>query len=244
MEIQEAPIALDEYAALDPLERVAWVDRRYGRRAILLSSMQKTAGVLMHLIHRARARIAILFVDTEFHFAETLQTRDRFVERYGLRIVTVHPALSPDEQRREYGCELHQFADGQPVCCELRKERPFLDAARAMRAGALVSGLMRSEGGSRAKIQPIGYDPRLLCPVYHPIFDWDEARVDAYAAEWGVPVHPLHARSYPSIGCAPCTTPVREGEDKRAGRWRHLKGSNGSRPHYCGVNYIDRGAGI
>ena len=233
-----------QFVSLDAEGRLKAIDEAYGDRALLLCSMQRTGGVLMHMIHRLSARTVILFVDTQFHFPETLEVRDRFIERYGLDIRTVYPELSPDEQRKRYGNELYNFVDGQPECCEMRKEKPFLKAARQMGIKAVIIGLMRSEGGARAGIEPIGHDPRLDCPTFYPLFDWTHEQIEAYSKEHELPVHALHAQGYPSIGCAPCTTPVRPGEDQRAGRWRHLRASDGSQPQFCNINFSDMGEGI
>lgn len=237
-------ITPEQFTAMDALERIKAVDAEYGEQALLLSSMQKTSSVLMHLIHRAKAKTVILFVDTQFLFPETLAVRDAFIEKFGLNITTAYPELSPDEQERHFGMKLYNFVDGQPECCNMRKEKPFLKVARELGIQAVMNGLNREEGGARKKIPPIGRDPRLNCPVYSPIFDWTEEMVDAYNTEHGVPVNALHFRSYPSIGCMTCTTPVEPGEDKRAGRWRHLRKEDGTQPQYCKINFSDLGEGI
>lgn len=228
-----------EFASMDALARVAAVDRAFGADALLLASMQKTSGILMHMIHRVGGRIRVIFVDTQYHFPETLALRDEFIRRYGISIETVLPDLTPDEQREKYGCELYEFVDGQPTCCNLRKEVPFLKHAAGFRAS--LSGLMRGEGGKRGELKPVGFDRRLSIPTFHPIFDWSFEDVDAYTKEHDLPVHPLYEKNYLSIGCAPCTTPVLPGEDRRAGRWRHLRTADGNQPIYCNINYSDGG---
>ncbi len=236
-------ISTDEFAALDALERVRAMDQIYGSKLLLLASMQKPAGVLMHMIHRIQAKTFILFVDTQFHFPETLALRDRFMEKYGLKITTVYPEMTPQQQREKFGVELYNFIDGQPQCCNMRKEEPFLHAAKREGIRATMSGLMRVEGSARAKLEPIGSDPRLGIPTYYPLFDWTFEQLDDYSREHDVPIHPLYAKGYLSIGCLPCTTPVLPGEDRRAGRWRHLRTADGKQPQYCNINYGD-GAGI
>lgn len=239
-----SPISPEDFARMDVVERIRAIDAAHGEKALLLSSMQRTSSVLMHLIHRARAKTVILFVDTQFHFPETLALRDEFMERFGLNITTVYPELTPEEQERKYGAKLYNYVDSQPECCNMRKEKPFLKHAWEIGTEALLNGLMREEGGNRGKISPIGYDPRLNSIVYRPIFDWTEEQVDAYNKEHDVPVNALHFQSYPSIGCMPCTTPVAPGESKRAGRWRHLRVENGAQPQYCNINFSDLGEGI
>lgn len=234
-----------EFTELDALERIRAIDREYGSKALLLSSMQKTSSVLMHLIHRAEAKTVIFFGDTGFHFHETLAVRDEFIRRYGLKIVTGEPRMTPEEQRRKYGDRhLYLYVDGQPECCDLRKTKPYLKYARLKKIEAKLDGLMRAEGGPRAEIEPIGVEGRLQIPEIHPIFDWNEQQVDEYIKEHDVPVNLLHSRGYPSIGCYTCTTPVTPGEGKRAGRWRHLRADDGKQPEYCHINFTDLGSGI
>lgn len=237
-------IPAERLAALAPLDRLKAVDEIYGERALLLASMQKTSGTLIHMISRIKARTMIVFVDTQFHFKETLDARDEFIRRYGVNIHTVFPEHTPEEQLRMFGRQLYNYVDGQPECCEMRKEKPFLKIAREMKIEAVINGLMRDEGNSRKQIRAVGFDPRIPATVYSPIFDWSEADVDAYSKEHDLPVHPLYAKAYASIGCEPCTTPIAPGEEKRAGRWRHLRQTDGKQPEYCGINFSDLGQGI
>lgn len=232
-------IDAETFAALDAVGRVQAISDAYGRDALLLSSMQKTSSALMHMIHRTGGKIRVLFVDTGFHFIETLAVRDAFIEKYGLQIDTAYPKMTPKEQFVEFNTDLWRHPDGQKICCGLRKEEPFLEAARG--TTAVMNGLMRAEGGKRKNISPVGEDQRLDCHMFHPIYDWTEAMVEEYNAKHNVPVNALHFNNFPSIGCTVCTTPVRPGEDKRAGRWRHLSGEDGTKPTYCNINFSDGG---
>ena len=229
-----------EFAAASALDRIRMIDAIYDARAIHLSSMQKTAGVLMHMIYRAGAQANIVFIDTQLHFPETLAIRDQFQEKYGLNITTVQPDLTPLEQNKWFSAELHRYVDGQPLCCHLRKELPLFQAVKRFQAKALITGLMRAEGNGRTDVPAISRDPSIKCAVFNPLFDWNSDRLESYIREYDLPVHPLYAQSYASIGCAVCTTPIKPGEDSRAGRWRHLRASNGNRPIYCNINYSDK----
>jgi len=232
-----------ELLAVDALARVRWAAETFGEGAVLLSSMQKTSSVLMHLLHRLGLRNEILFVDTGFHFHETLALRDEFMRRYALNIVTLYPEQTPEQQEEKFGCKLYKSTDGQPICCDLRKGKAFLDYMTSTGRTAVFGGLRRSEGGARGRLGVVGEDPRFGGHRVHPIIDWDDATLAAYLAEHRVPVHPLHGRCYPSIGCQCCTTAVRPDEEARAGRWRHLREGEGAGPIYCGINFSD-GSGI
>ena len=223
-------------------ERLRFGIETFGADAVLLSSMQKTASVLMHMIFEAKSNTDVLFVDTGFHFHETLALRDEFMRRYHLNVVTLYPALTPEQQEEKFNCKLWRTVEGQPVCCDLRKGKPFLDYMKRAHKKAVFGGLMRSEGKARARLSAISADPRFGGCKINPLVDWTAEQVDAYLADNDVPVHPLHSRCYPSIGCQCCTTPVMPGEDARAGRWRHLR-QDGDGPAYCGINFSD-GSGI
>lgn len=234
-----------------PERTLEWMLETFGSRAAMQTSMQKTGGVLMHMVSRIAPDMEILFVDTGALFPETLELRDEFVRRYHLNIRTLTPRTTMEEMTRQYGRELWLFEDeqlspGYHTCCELRKEAPFLDAVRG-HFDALAGGLTRDQGGARGAIQVLGADPRFGGLKVYPLAFWDEEQVNRYTVEHDVPLHPLYAKGYASIGCALCTTPVCPGEPKRAGRWRHIREKNptlGDQPMYCRINFEDRGAGI
>jgi phosphoadenosine phosphosulfate reductase len=104
-------------------------------------------------------------------------------------------------------------------------------------------GLRREEGGRRANLQPVSLDRRTGGYQLSPLFDWTTAQVDSYLEKHALPVHPLYAKHYASIDCFPCTTPIRPGEDARAGRWRHLREVDAGVGVYRGGNFSD-GSGI
>jgi len=232
-------------AALEPLsalDRIRWAVGQLGDDVVLLSSMQKTAVVLMHMFHRLGLGNEVLFVDTGYHFFETLKVRDEYMRRYRLNLVTLYPASTIEEQESVQGGKLFATIAGQPECCRMRKEAPLLAHLKTKRAPTLVNGLRRAEGGKRRNIKPFAEDRRTGGYQLSPLCDWTGADIAAYIAEHDLLVHPLHAASYPSIGCYPCTTPVQPGEDDRAGRWRHLRVLNADQaPEYCRINYSDGG---
>ena len=232
-------------AALEPLsalDRIRWAVGRLGDDVVLLSSMQKTAVVLMHMFHRLGLGNEVLFVDTGYHFFETLKMRDEYMRRYRLNLVTLYPASTIEEQERVQGGKLFATIAGQPECCRMRKEAPLLAHLKTKRAPTLVNGLRRAEGGKRRNVKPFAEDRRTGGYQLSPLYDWTGADIAAYIAEHDLLVHPLHAASYPSIGCYPCTTPVQPGEDDRAGRWRHLRVLNADQaPEYRRINYSDGG---
>ena len=227
---------------LGALERIRWAVDTFSEDVVLLSSMQKTAVVLMHLFHRLGLPNEVLFVDTGYHFHETLKMRDEYMRRYRLNVVTLYPDSTIEAQETLHAGKLFATLEGQPECCRLRKEAPLLAHLQTKRAPVLINGLRRAEGGKRGGLEPLGEDPRTGGYQLSPLYDWTGDDVGAYIADHGLLVHPLHAAGYPSIGCYPCTTPVQPGENARAGRWRHLRVLNAAAaPEYCRINFSDGG---
>lgn len=238
--LKEANQALAE---MNAIERTAYGIEKFGQGAVLLSSMQKTASVLMHIFYRLGVENDILFVDTGFHFHETLSLRDEFMRKYKLNIMTLYPDLTPEQQEIEYSCKLYQTERGQPICCDLRKGQPFINYMNKMGKQLAFGGLRRAEGKARANLEILSVDPRFKGYKLNPILDWSEAMVDEYLQKYEILAHTLHSKDYPSIGCQCCTTPIKTGEEARAGRWRHLREEGAEGPVYCDLNFSD-GSGI
>ena len=181
-----------------------WATDNFGPLMGLAASM--TDSVLIDLAVKVAPAIEVVFIDTGYHFPETLETVEVVRRRYGLnlRIMTV---AAHDE-------ELWKVDPGN--CCSAVKVGQ-LDRALAGKA-AWMSGLRRDEAPSRANAPIVGRDLRGLIKV-NPLANWTAADVDEYIARHDVPVNPLTLQGYPSIGCMPCTKPVAPGEDPRSGRW-------------------------
>lgn len=241
---------INEYLEALPAEGIIrWAVEEFGQeRLALQSSMQKTACVLMHMIAEIAPSVEVIFVDTGVHFPETLALRDKYAMQFGLNIKTYAPELSFEQQYERYGRHLYLYDDefdppGYRECCRLRKEEPFLKAVQG-RFDCVIGGLTRAEGGTRSRIAILSEDPRFSGYKLYPLARWDEASIDEYLKRHDLPVHPLYAEGYASIGCSCCTTPVKAGEPKRAGRWRHIREAHperyGNQGLYCGINLEDR----
>jgi phosphoadenosine phosphosulfate reductase len=193
-----------EFERLPATKIVQWAADSFGPLMGLAASM--TDAVLIDLAVEVAPAIEVVFIDTGYHFPETLETVERVRRRYGLnlRIMTV----APHDQ------ELWKVDPGN--CCSAVKVGQ-LDRALAGKA-AWMSGLRRDEAPSRATAPIVGRDLRGLVKV-NPLANWTAADVDEYIERHDVPVNPLTLQGYPSIGCMPCTRPVAPGEDPRSGRW-------------------------
>lgn len=204
---------LEDAPALDVLR---WAADTFGPRFCVTSSMEDA--VVAHLASRAMPGVDVVFLDTGYHFPETIGTRDAVAAVMDVNVVTVHPAQTVAEQDAQYGPRLH---DRDPdLCCALRKVAPLERALAGYDAWA--TGLRRDESPTRANTPVVGWDPRRGKVKVAPIARWTLDDVQAYVDEHGVLTNPLLMDGYASVGCAPCTRRVLEGEDVRAGRWAGL----------------------
>ena len=194
-------------------QALAWAHETFGEQLTVASSMGDE--VLVHLVGTTLKDADVFFLDTGYHFAETLGTRDAYEAMLPLRIRTILPLLTVAEQDAEHGPRLH---DRDPnACCAMRKVEPLNRALSAHQAW--VTGMRRVDAPTRTDIGIVGWDERRRMVKLNPLAGWTDADVDRYVDEHGVFLNPLRQEGYASIGCAPCTRPVAEGEDARAGRW-------------------------
>src|SRR5215208_306580 len=206
-------------------ELLRWGYERFGDRMCLTCSWQRQSSVLVHMVSELALDIPVVELDTQLLFRETYETRDRLVERYGLRLVRPD-VMSVAEQGLREGPNLWESDPDR--CCHIRKVEPLERALAPFEAW--VSGIRREQSPSRAATPKVQWSERYGVWKLHPLADWDEKRVQAYVVVNEIPVNPLHAAGYRSIGCIPCTRPTASDEDERAGRWA------GSDKLECGIH--------
>lgn len=201
----------------DPVEQaltvLRWAGDTFGDEFAITSSMAD--GLLAHLASTAVPGVHVVFLDTGFHFAETLGTRDWITSVLPITLVNVLPEQTVAEQDAEFGPRL--FERDPDLCCSLRKVQPLAQTLSGFVAWG--SGIRRDESPSRAGTRLVDWDAKREMIKVNPLAAWTQDDVDAYVAEHQVPVNPLVDLGFASIGCAPCTRPVAPGEDARAGRW-------------------------
>ena len=171
--------------------------------------------VLVELGAAARPGVDVLFLETGYHFAETLGTRDAVAQTYGVTIVQAEPELTVAEQDATFGKDLFNVDPGP--CCTMRKVEPLKKTLA--RYDAWVTGVRRVEAPTRAATPLVTWDERHDLVKINPIAHWTDEQMDAYIREHAVLVNPLVEAGYPSIGCAPCTAKPAPGADPRSGRW-------------------------
>ncbi|MFF8033695.1 MULTISPECIES: phosphoadenylyl-sulfate reductase [unclassified Streptomyces] len=194
-------------------EILRWAAETFGKRFCVTSSMEDA--VVAHLASRALPGVDVLFLDTGYHFPETIGTRDAVEAVMDVNVITLTPRRTVAEQDARYGPKLH---DRDPdLCCKLRKVQPLEEGLEGYLAWA--TGLRRDESPTRADTPVVGWDEKRRKVKVAPIARWSQEEVEAYVAEHGVLTNPLLMDGYASVGCAPCTRRVLQGEDARAGRW-------------------------
>jgi phosphoadenosine phosphosulfate reductase len=214
----------DELADASAIEVLTWADEQFGSGWCVTSSMADA--VVPHLASRVRPGVDVLFLDTGYHFAETIGTRDAVAATLPVTVRTIAPKRTVAEQDASFGPRLYERNPDQ--CCALRKVMPLREGLKSYAAWA--SGLRRDEATTRADAKVVEWDARRSMVKLNPIAAWTQDDVDAYITEHGVLVNPLLFDGYGSVGCAPCTRRIKPGEDARAGRWA------GTAKNECGLH--------
>lgn len=200
-----------------PAERILSAAAAAIPHIVATSSFGADSIVLLHLIHRVAPDVPVMFLDTGFHFPETLAYRKELEDRFGLRVVDIVPPRWVRRQAERFGTVLPR--SDADTCCRLRKTLPLREALRGV--DAWVTGVRRTATAERAAtpvVQAWREEGRWLLKIA-PLARWTAEDVETYIAAHDLPRHPLVEQGYPSIGCAPCTRPIQPGEDARAGRW-------------------------
>ena len=183
-----------------------WANRRFGSGLVVTASFGDA--ILAHVANQAIPGVEVTLLDTGYLFAETEWYANELVDRFGINLRVIRP---------EPGLPTNVWQTDTDACCAARKVEPLNRALAG--ATAWVSGLRRTDSAAR-RTAPFVHEDLLRNVVkINPLAAWTDADVVTYVAAYGLPDHPLTDRGYPSIGCWPCTRPVREGEDQRSGRW-------------------------
>ena len=216
-----------------PRDVVAWASATIDRLAVA-TSFQSSGLVILHLIRTFRPDVPVLFLDTGFHFAETLEFRQRIVDLWKLNIVNLRGEHgSVEQQAKIHGTQLYRRDPDK--CCLINKVRPLQRALESY--DGWISGIRRDQSPLRAttpmveaQMLPSGREVLKI----HPLASWFKADVDEYVRHHHIPTHPLVEAGFSSIGCQPCTRPTFAGEHERAGRW------DGFGKSECGIHAFGR----
>jgi len=217
IEIEELADRLETRTAAEIL---AWAADRYQAGLTFATGFGAEGCVIIDLIGRQGLPIDVFTLDTGLLFPETYELWRRLEARYGLTIRAVRSALSVEAQAEHHGPRLWERYPDR--CCEMRKVLPL--RAQLERFEAWVTAIRREQTPHRADARVVEWDAKFGLLKVNPLVRWTRRDVWRHLLDHDVPYNPLHDRGYPSIGCWPCTSAVRPGEDERAGRWRgHAK---------------------
>ncbi|MCZ4500866.1 MAG: phosphoadenosine phosphosulfate reductase [Marmoricola sp.] len=203
---------------------IEWAAATFGARFCLTSSMGDA--VLAHVAAKVAPGVDVVFLDTGYHFVETIGTRDAVAATMPVNLLSITPVQSVAEQDAQYGKDLYKT--DPDLCCKLRKVQPLATSLSGYDAWA--TGLRRAETHNRVIAPVVGWDDKKQKVKVSPLARWTDEDVEQYIQENGVLVNPLQYDGYPSIGCWPCTSRVAPGEDARSGRWA------GQNKTECGIH--------
>ncbi|MDR4467103.1 MAG: phosphoadenylyl-sulfate reductase [Nitrospira sp.] len=209
------------FEAKQPQDVIGAAIERYRGKIVLACSFGAEDVVLVDMVHRIDPSMPLFYLDTEFLFPETYVTRDRVIERYGLKaaqVIQVKSMLTAQQQAEEHGDAL--WSREPDRCCQLRKVEPLTRVLRGYEAW--ITGIRRDQAPSRANAGIVEWDQKFELVKINPLARWSWNDVWTYVKVYEVPYNSLHDQNYPSIGCTHCTAPVAPGEDPRAGRWKNF----------------------
>ena len=222
--------ANERFEQADPRDIVRWaIDEAGLDRVAVASAFQAEGTCVIHMATRIRPDIPILFLETGFHFLETLGFKDAMRDRFGLNVVELRGEHTPESQAAEHGDRLYERDPN--LCCDINKVRPFTQALHEQ--DLWMTGLRRDSSPSRAAtpiVEQYELEPGKTLVKVNPVANWSRRDTWGYLKEHDLPHHPLYDLGYAQIGCAPCTRLAFPGEDERESRW------DGSQKVECGIH--------
>lgn len=217
--------AAQQFENESPETIIAWAVQKFPNLTFACSFGAEDV-VLVDMLQKVSPKTDIFYLDTDFHFQETYDTRDRLAQKYNLQFVQVKPLLTPEKQAEEHGDEL--WKRDPNACCNIRKVEPLTRILGQY--DAWITGIRRDQAPTRANAKKVEYDYKFGLMKFNPIASWTSEDVWKYIKNNNLIYNPLHDQNFPSIGCHYCTRQVMPGEDPRAGRW------SGSDKTECGLH--------
>jgi len=208
----------EQLASAEPEEILGWAIRSFPYQTAMTSSFQASGIVLIHMFRKISFDFPIFFIDTGYHFPETVDYKNRLVREWKLNVHTIVPMMPKAEQSRVHGPRL--FERDPDLCCRLNKVEPLDALQKEIELKGWISALRRDQAETRKGLKPVMKDAQGILRI-HPLLNWDRQKVWAYIDAHGLPTNPLYDQGYASIGCFPpcCTSKSEPGNDERSGRW-------------------------
>jgi phosphoadenosine phosphosulfate reductase len=220
-----------------PQDVLRWAVRHFHPRLTMATAFGAEGCCLLHMLAEIEPAVHVFNLDTGYQFPETLELRERILDRYGIAVEYVRPAETVADYEARHNGPLYLYQPDQ--CCQDRKVAPLRKALVGF--DAWLSAIRRDQTEHRAAAGVIQWDAKFQLYKVNPLLTWNRKDVWQFIRRHDVPYNPLHDRSYPSIGCWPCTRAVVAGEDERAGRW------SGQAKKECGLHVLqdqEQGSGI
>ncbi len=217
-----------------PIEIIRWAWETYGERLMTTTAFGYSGMAMLHMLSKVAPDVPIYFINTGYHFSQTIEFRDFCRDRLGMNIIDLTPETPREKFESIHGDDLMRRDPDK--CCAHNKVAPMTRLLAERRYDGWLAALRRDQAKTREGVRII--EPRTASGIVkvHPLAEWTKAQVWHYINQNKVPTHPLHEEGFMSIGCAPCTRPVGLGEDERDGRWAgktktecgiHLEGMGG-----------------
>lgn len=216
-----------------PQEILRWAVDQFYPRLTMATAFGAEGCCLIHMLAEIQPKVHIFNLETGYQFPETLALRERIRQRYGIEVEFVRPEMTIAEYEAEHGGPLHVHRPDQ--CCHDRKILPLRRAVAGYEAW--ISAIRKEQTEHRARAGIVQKDAKFDLVKINPLLPWTRKDVWKFIEQHEVPYNPLHDQGYPSIGCWPCTRPVADGEDERAGRWA------GTIKKECGLHVIEHQSG-
>lgn len=229
----EPPVDLAEInqrlADAGPQEVLTWAVERFFPRLTMATAFGAEGCAIIHMLSQIEPRVRVFNLDTGYQFKETLELRDRIAEKYGIEVEMIRPDTTVEQYEAIHGGPLYETHPDR--CCHDRKIRPLRQAIQGY--DAWISSIRADQSKDRSQTPKVGWDKKFGLVKVNPLLAWNKQDVWTYIVANDVPYNPLHDVGYPSIGCWPCTRPVNQGDDERAGRWA------GKAKTECGLHSLD-----
>lgn len=213
-----------------PQEILADAVRRFHPKLMMATAFGAEGCCLMHMLAEIEPSVKIINLDTGYQFKETLELRERILERYGIAVEMVKPDTTVEEYEKQHNGPLYVLRPDQ--CCFDRKITPLKKAVQGY--AAWISAIRGDQTEHRKAAGVVQWDAKFNVVKYNPLLRWNKKDVWKFITDHNVPYNPLHDQGYPSIGCWPCTAPVTDGGDERSGRWA------GSAKKECGLHVLEQ----
>ena len=217
MELEE--LLREKVTGLDPVSAIRFLAEEFEGKTVFSTSFGWEDQVISHMIFANELPVKVFTLETGRLFPETYYTWNRTLETYGKPIYAYHPnaELLEEMVNKKGPNSFYESVENRKECCGIRKIEPL---KRALKGNSIwITGIRAEQSPNRSDMHSIEWDSANGLIKFHAIFDWNLEEVKDYIKQYNIPYNPLHDKGFPSIGCAPCTRAVRQGEDFRAGRW-------------------------